>query len=126
MIRGPRALREGGYGLNVGLSSDMVVNATGTFDSNNNGPAILALVNSSVDFTGATFHGNQGGIIVCDSSATMVSDLNPNSHGIHCKMPHSLGNHHYVKTQRKPPDMSRYIAMQAKYKKLATSTKFSP
>jgi len=88
--------------------------------SHNNGPAILALVNSSVDFTGTTFHGNQGGIIVCDSSATMATDLNPNSHGIHCKMPHSLGNHHYAKTQPKPPDMSRFIAMQAKYKKLAT------
>ena len=45
--------------------------------SHNNGPALLALVNSSVDFSGVTFAGNSGGIITCDNTAVMVSDLAP-------------------------------------------------
>ena len=47
----------------------------------NNGPGILALVNSSADSTGVSFAGNaQGGVITSDSSSSMVSDLTqPNS-----------------------------------------------
>ena len=93
--------------------------------SKNNGPGILALVNSSVDFTGVTFSGNSEGIITCDSSATMISDLaHPNGnppHGVRCKTPHALGNRHDTnKTSPKVPDLSAYKARQAKYKKIAT------
>lgn len=63
--------------------------------SQNNGPAILTLVDSSADFSGNTFSGNTG-VITCDSTSSMVSDLdaaanNPAS-GVHCGVAHSLGN----------------------------------
>ncbi|HXY23425.1 MAG TPA: right-handed parallel beta-helix repeat-containing protein [Candidatus Acidoferrum sp.] len=64
----------------------------------NNGPGILALVNSSADFTGVTLSGNAGGqIINCDTSSWMVSDLTkPGSAfspaGVACRTPHMLGN----------------------------------
>jgi hypothetical protein len=93
--------------------------------SQNNGPGILALVNSSVDFTGVTFNGNLGGTITCDSSATMISDLaQPSSTpraGVNCRTPHALGNHHMTKMkQPSVPDLTPYKALQAKYKKIAT------
>lgn len=59
----------------------------------NKGPGILALVNSSVDFTGVNFSGNaEGEITDCDSSSWMVSDLGrPNSAlptmGVACSPP---------------------------------------
>jgi hypothetical protein len=65
--------------------------------TSNEGPGILALVNSSADFAGATFSGNSGGVIVCDSSAYMVSDLlapGRSAPGIVCRTPHNLGNRH--------------------------------
>jgi len=70
----------------------------------NNGPGILALVNSSADFTGVTFAGNAGGeIIDCDNSSWMVSDLprlgsvGPVA-GVACRTPHLLGNRKAFKT----------------------------
>jgi hypothetical protein len=90
----------------------------------NYGPALLALVNSSADFTGASFSGNWGGIITCDSSSFEVSDLAPpglTPPNLHCKTPHALGNRKHIKFgPSKNWDMSSYKAMQAKYKKIAT------
>jgi hypothetical protein len=64
--------------------------------SMNDGPGMLVLVNSSVDFSGATFTGNSGGAITCDSSAYMVSDPSATADrpraGINCRIPHNLGN----------------------------------
>jgi hypothetical protein len=92
--------------------------------SQNNGPGLLALVNSSADFTGVTFSGDSGGIITCDSTATMISDLAlPNSTppaGVRCKTPHALGNHGVARTQPATPDTSAYRIQQARYKKIAT------
>lgn len=92
--------------------------------SQNNGPGLLALVNSSIDFTGVTFSGDTSGIITCDSTATMISDLaQPNTTppaGVRCKTPHGLGNRHVTRTPPAVPDLSRYKALQAKYKKIAT------
>jgi hypothetical protein len=92
--------------------------------SQNAGPAILALVNSSVDFTGVAFAGNSGGIITCDSSAYMVSDLTSatigSPAGILCRTPNSLGNHHFVPTFPTSADGSAQKARQAQYKKVAT------
>jgi hypothetical protein len=92
--------------------------------SQNYGPGILALVNSSVDFTGLTSSGNAKGAITCDSSATMVSDLaQPNSTppaGVICKTPHALGNRSFTMKPPKTPDLAPYKALQAKYKKIAT------
>jgi hypothetical protein len=92
--------------------------------SQNNGPGVLALVNSSVDFSGVTFGANIGGIITCDSTATMVSDLaGPNTTpaaGVRCKTPHALGNHQVSNTPPSAPNLSPYKAAQARYRKLAT------
>ncbi len=92
--------------------------------SNNAGPAILALVNSSADFTGVSFAGNSGGIISCDSSAFMVSDLKTGpagiASGVLCRTPHNLGNHHFVPAPPTIPDCTPQKNRQAQYKKLAT------
>jgi hypothetical protein len=92
--------------------------------SNNFGPAILALVNSSADFTGVSFAGNTGGIISCDISAFMVSDLATGPSGVApgalCRTPHNLGNHHFPPV---PPTVQNCTAQknrQGQYKKLAT------
>jgi len=90
----------------------------------NNGPGILALVNSSVDFQGVSFAGNaQGGVITCDSSSTMVSDLTqPNSTpaaGVSCRTPHSLGGRQVAKSQPAVPDWSASKAQFDKYAKVA-------
>ncbi len=91
--------------------------------SQNIGPAILALVNSSVDFTGVSFSSNTGGVIACDSSAYMASDLATGLNtapGVTCRMPHSLGNHSINKLQSALPDWSAIKALQAKYMARAT------
>jgi hypothetical protein len=90
----------------------------------NVGPAILALVNSSADFMGVAFAGNSGGIITCDSSAYMVSDLTSATSGspagVLCHTPTSLGNHHFVPTFPTSADGSAQKARQAQYKRVAT------
>jgi len=91
--------------------------------SQNVGPALLALVNSSVDFTGVSFSSNTGGVIACDSSAFMVSDLATGpttAPGVSCRMPHSLGNRSVTKFQPTVPDWSAIKALQAKYMARAT------
>jgi len=91
----------------------------------NNGPGILALVNSSADFTGVTFAGNAGGeIIACDSSSWMVSDLTrPSSAlaaaGVACRTPHALGNRDVFKSVPTAPDWSGHKAQFDKYAKAA-------
>jgi len=90
----------------------------------NNGPAILALVNSSADFTGVSFAGNaQGVIIACDSSSTMVSDLTQSNStppaGVSCRTPHGLGGRQITKTQPAVPDWSASKARFDRYAKVA-------
>ena len=88
----------------------------------NNGPGMLVLVNSSADFSGVSFSGNTG-IISCDSSSTMVSDLaGPNSTppaGVSCRTPHGLGGRQITKTQPTAPDWSAHKAQHDRYAKLA-------
>jgi len=91
----------------------------------NYGPGILALVNSSADFTGVTFSGNaQGGIITCDSSSWVVSDLAKpigplSAPGVACRTPHALGNREVTKGLAQPPDWSSAKARFDKYAKAA-------
>jgi hypothetical protein len=91
----------------------------------NYGPGILALVNSSADFTGVTFAGNAGGeIIDCDSSSWMVSDLTRSSGafaavGVACRTPHALGNRDVFKSMPTTPDWSGHKAQFDRYAKLA-------
>ncbi len=90
--------------------------------SGNIGPGMLVLVNSSADFSGVNFSGN-GGVISCDSSSTMISDLaGPNSTpptGVSCRTPHGLGGRQITRTQPAMPDWSAYKAQHDKYAKLA-------
>jgi hypothetical protein len=87
--------------------------------ANNSGPGLLVLVNSSVDFTGVSFVENSGGIITCDDTAVMVSDLTPGA-GIHCRSPHRLGNRSVVTVAPTVPDLSAHKALHERYRKLAT------
>lgn len=92
--------------------------------SSNEGPGILALVNSSVDSVGATFPDNTGGIITCDSSAYLVSDLLP-AHGnpppgIECRTPHHLGNGDRAAAAPVAPDFTAQKNQAAQYKKFAS------
>jgi hypothetical protein len=88
----------------------------------NGGPGILVLVNSSADSTGATVQGNSGGVITCDSSSWMVSDLaksNFSTPDVSCRVPHSLGNRAVWKAQPATPDWGAVKALQAKYMAIA-------
>ncbi len=94
--------------------------------SQNNGPAILALVNSSADFSGTTFNGNVG-VIACDSTSTMVSDLailarTPTS-GVSCTTAHSLGNRLISLPAPAVPDSTPWKAMHSKYQQGASAQK---
>ena len=94
--------------------------------SQNSGPAILALVNSSADFAGGTFTGNLG-VISCDSTSTMVSDLsmaaNTPASGVSCPVAHRLGN----RVPRAPtpavPDISALKAIHNSYVQRANARK---
>jgi hypothetical protein len=90
--------------------------------SGNSGPGVLVMVNSSADFSGVSFSGNNG-VISCDSSSTMVSDLTqPNSTpaaGVSCRTPHSLGGRQITMTQPTAPDWSAPKAQHDRYAKLA-------
>jgi hypothetical protein len=90
--------------------------------SGNSGPGVLVLVNSSADFSGVSFSGNSG-VISCDSSSTMISDLaGPNSTppaGVSCRTPHGLGGRQITKTQPTVPDWSAQKAQHDKYAKVA-------
>jgi len=89
--------------------------------SGNAGPGVLVLMNSSADFSGVSFSGNQG-VISCDSSSTMVSELagpNTPAAGVSCRTPHGLGGRQITKTQPAVPDWSAYKAQHDRYAKLA-------
>jgi len=89
----------------------------------NIGPAILALVNSSVDVAGGSFISNSGGIAACDSSSYIVSDLvtgHDTAPGVACRTPHALGNRSFRKAQPASPDFSALKVRQAKMMARAT------
>lgn len=90
--------------------------------SGNSGPGVLALVNSSADFSGVSFSGNSG-VISCDSSSTMVSDLvgpsSTPSGGVSCHAPHRLGGRQIAKMAPAVPDWNSHKAQHDRYAKLA-------
>lgn len=94
--------------------------------SQNSGPAILALVNSSVDFAGSTFNGNTG-VIACDSTSSMVSDLAINARtpaaGVSCITAHSMGNRVVSGPAPAVPDISALKKMHAAYQQRSTAQK---
>jgi hypothetical protein len=92
----------------------------------NGGPGILALVNSSIDLSGAALSSNSGGPIVCDSSAWLVTDQatlpTPFGRASPCNVPNNFGPRFRAFGPRPPhPDLSRIQADEAKYKKLISS-----
>jgi hypothetical protein len=94
--------------------------------SQNNGPAILALVNSSADFSGMAFNGNAG-VIACDSTSTMVSDLaisarTPGS-GVSCATAHSLGNRLISVPAPAVPDSTLWKSMHSRYQQRSSAQK---
>jgi hypothetical protein len=92
--------------------------------ASNLGVGILALVNSSADFTGLTFSGNSAGTITCDTSSWMASDLPTHSGvygpGVSCRTPHTLGPRSFAPTKPPVPDFSLQKKRQAQYKATAT------
>lgn len=94
--------------------------------SQNNGPAILALVNSSADFAGSTFAGNTG-MITCDSSSTMVSDLGIAARtpaaGVGCTTAHTLGNRVARAPAPAVPDISVWKKMHSNYQQRSAAQK---
>jgi hypothetical protein len=91
--------------------------------AHNIGPALLALVNSSVDFSGVTFARNTGGIITCDNTAVMVSDLTTDALGpaesATCKTPRLLVNRQIERPAFALPDSAAQKAVHEKYVALA-------
>lgn len=94
--------------------------------SQNNGPAILALVNSSADFAGNIFSGNAG-VITCDSSSTMVSDLGITARtpasGVSCTTAHTLGNRAVSAPTPAVPDITVWKKMHTNYQQRSTAQK---
>lgn len=94
--------------------------------SQNSGPAILALVNSSVDFAGNTFNGNAG-VITCDSTSTMVSDLaiaaRTPAAGVVCSTAHTLGNRAASVPTPAVPDITVWKKMHDAYQQRSSARK---
>jgi hypothetical protein len=94
--------------------------------SRNNGPAVLALVNSSADFSGVTFNGNAG-VIACDSTSTMVSDLaisvRTPAFGVTCATAHSLGNRLISVPVPAVPDSTPWKTMHSMYQQRSSAQK---
>ena len=111
-------------GIRVDGNSEVLLR--GINISQNNGPAILALVNSSADFAGATFTGNTG-VITCDSTSTMVSDLaitaSTPAAGVSCKTAHSLGNRVVSAPSPAFPDITAWKAMHSAYQQRSAARK---
>jgi len=111
-------------GIRVDGNSEVLLR--GVSISQNNGPAILALVNSSADFAGATFTGNTG-VITCDSTSTMVSDLStvastPAS-GVSCPIAHRLGNRAINVPTPAVPDVTLWKKMHSNYQQRSSAQK---
>ena len=111
-------------GIRVDGNSETLLR--GVTVSQNNGPAILALVNSSVDFAGNTFNGNAG-VITCDSTSSMVSDLaNPArtpAAGVICATAHTVGNRVVSVPAPAVPDISVWKKLHRNYQQRLSARK---
>jgi hypothetical protein len=92
----------------------------------NTGPGILLLVNSSADIAGVVFGANTGGTAVCDSTATMVSDVSPSQSTpgavVSCRSPHAPVNRRPPGLPTTRPDVARYKTMQAAFRNAVSGT----
>jgi hypothetical protein len=69
----------------------------------NGGPGMLALVNSSLDVAGSTFSSNVGGTVVCDGSSFITGDLTSGSISS-CKVPAASGLQHKLNSEVDVPN----------------------
>jgi len=103
-------------GIRVDGNSETLLR--GVTISQNNGPAILALTNSSVDFAGNTFNGNAG-VITCDSTSSMASDLTTAvrtpAAGVICATAHTVGNRVVSVPAPAVPDVSIWKKLHKNY-----------
>jgi len=111
-------------GIRVDGNSEVLLRGVNIAETK--GPAILALVNSSADFAGTTFSGNTG-VITCDSTSSMVTDLaksasNPAS-GLRCAVAHTLGNRLVSATAPAVPDIASWKAMHDRYRRRSGAQK---
>ena len=111
-------------GIRVDGNSEALLR--GVTISQNVGPAILALVNSSVDFAGNTFNGNAG-VITCDSTSSMASDLAKTATtpaaGVICSTTHTLGNRVMSGPAPAVPDISVWKKLHSDYQQRSAARK---
>jgi hypothetical protein len=93
--------------------------------SQNGGPGILELDNSSVDISGATLTSNLGGPIVCDSSSWLVSNQpappGPFSFAQPCNVPNAFGPRFHGLSLPQTPNASLVKVQEAKYRQLISA-----
>jgi len=91
--------------------------------SQNGGPGVLALINSSVDSFGSTFSSNAGGSFACDTSATVTGDMTASSLGSAnlCKAPGNSGSQHRFPGMTKAPDWHSQKAIADRFKALCAT-----
>lgn len=95
--------------------------------SQNGGPGVLALTDSSVDLSGATLNANSGGSVVCDSSSWLVTNQATISAAFGpvptCREPNTLGSsvRPFPLPQPQAPNSARMKAQEARYQQLMSS-----
>jgi hypothetical protein len=96
----------------------------------NNGPGLLLLVNSSADLSAVTFSANSGGSITSDHTAVFVTDLAAEALGPSaasgCRRPQLIANRHITKPAFTPPNSTAQKAVHDKYVALAMNPRRAP
>jgi hypothetical protein len=92
----------------------------------NGGPGVLVLGNSSINVSGTTLTSNLGGPYVCDSSSWLITDEAefPTGFGFAapCKIPNSTRpKHRSIAIPPRIPNMGQMKAQQARYRQLIAS-----
>lgn len=83
----------------------------------NAAPGILNLVNSTVDIAGSAFLSNIGGVVVCDGTGFVVSDMKPAALGSanSCKTANASGAKHELAAPKfNAPDWKKQKALADK------------
>ena len=118
------------YPMHAGVRIDGNSEAyiSGSQITQNGGPGILALVNSSVELSGDTLTSNAAGPIQCDSSSWMVTDQQsfpmPMQFGfaVPCAVPNNnYGPRPHANLPEPVFDNTQFLADEANYQKLISS-----
>ena len=107
-IYGANQISHNGTGLDpsrsgILLDGNSQAYIRGATISQNGGPGVLNLVNSSTDVSGTTFVSNAGGPVTCDGTAVLKSDLSSSRLGSSsaCRVSTVMGNQR-LSTPKKP------------------------